>query len=189
MNKLIKLSDSHYIIVDDSIDIEENCYCFKDGRIRHVSYLGQDNGDVITHSTEPIESNNLYRRYEFINIKPLSLSEVEEAIYGYSVEKMAEKYADFSNDYIPIAFGDRFNETSKKDYIQGFKAHQELVEDTVFTVEDMKNAFKAGQKYGEDNSCNAEIELNDNEEQYIQSLLPKTEWNIIIDETNKITAI
>lgn len=36
-----------------------------------------------------------------------------------TLEKAAEKYADFSNDYVPMSFGDKFNETSKRDFIAG----------------------------------------------------------------------
>ena len=38
-----------------------------------------------------------------------------------TLEKAAEKYADFSNDYVPMSFGDKFNETSKRDFIAGAK--------------------------------------------------------------------
>lgn len=35
------------------------------------------------------------------------------------LEKEAEEYADFSNDYIAMSFGDKFNEGSKRDFIAG----------------------------------------------------------------------
>jgi hypothetical protein len=38
-----------------------------------------------------------------------------------TLEEAAEKYADFSNDYVPMSFGDNFNETTKKDFINGAK--------------------------------------------------------------------
>jgi hypothetical protein len=69
MNKLIKISETHYIIVDDSV---------KPGDYT-LTYPGLYD-KKITHSTQPLESNNLYRKLDFINIKPLSLSEVEEVI-------------------------------------------------------------------------------------------------------------
>ena len=53
--KLIRISKTHYIIVDDS-EKEDDDWC-----------------------------------YFVTTIKPLSISEVEEAIYGYSVEKMANE--------------------------------------------------------------------------------------------------
>jgi hypothetical protein len=41
----------------------------------------------------------------------------------FEVEKLAEKYADFSNDHITMSFGDKFNETSKRDFIGGYKSN------------------------------------------------------------------
>ena len=38
-----------------------------------------------------------------------------------TIEEAAEKYADFSNDYVPLAFGSKFNETTKRDFIEGAK--------------------------------------------------------------------
>ena len=38
-----------------------------------------------------------------------------------TLEEAAEKYADFSNDYVPLAFGSKFNETTKRDFKEGAK--------------------------------------------------------------------
>ena len=38
-----------------------------------------------------------------------------------TLEEAAEKYADFSNDYVPLSFGNKFNETTKRDFIEGAK--------------------------------------------------------------------
>ena len=42
-----------------------------------------------------------------------------------TLEEAAEKYADFSNDYVPMSFGDKFNETTKRDFIAGAKWYRE----------------------------------------------------------------
>jgi len=42
-----------------------------------------------------------------------------------TLEEAAERYADFSNDHVPICFGDKFNPTSKTDFIAGAKWQQE----------------------------------------------------------------
>ena len=39
-----------------------------------------------------------------------------------TIEEAAEKYADFINDYVTMSFGDKFNESSKKDFINGAKS-------------------------------------------------------------------
>lgn len=36
-----------------------------------------------------------------------------------SLEKEAEEYADYKNDYVPMSFGDKFNSNTKRDFIQG----------------------------------------------------------------------
>jgi hypothetical protein len=36
-----------------------------------------------------------------------------------SLEEEAEEYADYKNDYVPMSFGDKFNPTTKKDFIAG----------------------------------------------------------------------
>ena len=36
-----------------------------------------------------------------------------------SLEEEAEEYADYKNDYVPVSFGDKFNSTTKKDFIAG----------------------------------------------------------------------
>ena len=38
-----------------------------------------------------------------------------------TLEEAAERYADYSNDYVPMSFGDKFNETTKTDFIAGAK--------------------------------------------------------------------
>jgi hypothetical protein len=99
MNKLIKLSDTHYIVVDDS-EIKESDLCYdKEGNrgynnIKYVvkclrtdvnSYWNK-HCKKITHSTQPLEEDVEFIgktpkiKLGFVNIKPLSLSEVEEAI-------------------------------------------------------------------------------------------------------------
>lgn len=73
--KLIKLSDTHYIVVDDS-EIKD-CYYYNslDKAIRFGNNLNHPYHHKIIHSTQPLEGVEL-----------LSLPEVEEAINGYSVE-------------------------------------------------------------------------------------------------------
>jgi len=35
------------------------------------------------------------------------------------LNKEAEDYADYSNDYVPLSFGNKFNENTKKTFIAG----------------------------------------------------------------------
>jgi hypothetical protein len=54
-----------------------------------------------------------------------------------TLEEAAEKYADFSNDYVPAAFGGKFNETTKRDFIAGAKWQAEKLfkDDAIKTLE------------------------------------------------------
>ena len=106
MKKLIKLSDSHYVVVDDS-EIKEGDWYYDENDKESLLPIYKRSQDPkfykgckkITHSTEPLEvltalpnyGNGEVTQFGFNKIKPISLSEVEEAINGYSVEKMANE--------------------------------------------------------------------------------------------------
>jgi hypothetical protein len=75
-----------------------------------------------------------------------------------TLEEAAEKYADFSNDYVPAAFGGKFNETTKRDFIAGAKWQAERM----YSEEDME---KYAQYYWQAGINN----------RYVNSLTPK-EW-------------
>lgn len=143
MQKLIKLSEIHYIVVDDS-EIKEGDWYYNN-KVLFLSDQVFDDGNnpnqnkankKITHSTQPLESkfsSIIYRGYDHI-----SLSEVEEAINGYSVEKLAESANGYSVYGMPI--GEKylaFNEG----YQSGFNAHKELVKDKLFTEQDLREAI------------------------------------------------
>lgn len=105
MKKLVKLSDTHYIVVDDS-EIKEGDYAIHNNKEYREKYNEkpiictksnkesiQEHWDKITHSTQPLnESTQPNTEFYWNTISKLSLSEVEEAIYGYNVEKMADEY-------------------------------------------------------------------------------------------------
>ncbi len=95
--KLIKLSETHYIVVDDSEIKEGDFYVSRETNYatepkeRWVLYnlSSTTNGTKplkVTHSTEPLERDYSQTTYGvqyvevFDKIKPLLLSEVEEAI-------------------------------------------------------------------------------------------------------------
>lgn len=189
MNKLIKLSDEHYIVVDDSEIKEGDWYLCNDSIIKNYivpttegDMLTNDflKGKKITHSTQPLEKSYSSQKQGFNmgvmssdielifdKIKPLSLSEVEEAIYGYSVEKMAV------GEFIP------------ESYVKGFKAHKELVKDKLFTIEDMQvaiqQAFLSGVERLED--------FDKVQKMILENVSSPTEWNVEINEQGKIKLI
>lgn len=170
-HKLIKLSDTHYVVVDDSeikegdfvIDKHKNIYQQLTDKV-FEQFTGSKK---ISHSTQPL---GIGWQQEVIE---LSLSEVEEIIYRGSAENMAQRWATSvttrSTDYW---------RTLVEGYVEGFNAHRELVKDKLFTVNDLRKAIASA--WSSDNKTMGEI---------IQSLLPKTEWDIKFNEQGKIVLL
>ena len=199
---LIKLSETHYIIVDNS-EIKKGDYhvatrIIKSNVVNAIAYTDKEQLEAIaeiggakkiTHSTQPLEiitalpdtGQGEVTEFGYNKIKPLSLSEVEEAINGYSVQKLSyEKYNDGS---ISTNTRNDWRECWK----EGFKAHQELVKDKLFTIEQVKLIWKAGQEYWKTSGESITFE------ELIQrknELLPtQTEWNIEFNEQGKLKVI
>lgn len=197
MNKLIKINESHYVICDDS-EIKEGDYYFhtlskKVESAIHCYGRKTHPYPKVTHSTQPLEksynsqkqgfnmgvmSSDIELVFDKINL--ISLSEVEEAIYGYNVEKMAVKYCE--NHY-----GKKDWEENYHNYAAGFKAHQELVKDKLFTLSfiiDLVPKVLEKQKELSDSDFNDWYNSD-----FLRMLFPKKEWDIIFDEQNKIKLI
>jgi hypothetical protein len=186
---LIKLSEQHYVVVSDSeikdVHPYKGRFHLEKGRTinQFPDYLTDlSECKIITHSTQPLESNNLYRKFDFINIKPLSLSEVEKAIYGYNFEKMAnEKYhrtpEEYNEDKNLLCGG----------YSDGFVAAMELVKDK-FILDKDKLKWLLFQVYKNSirNPREGKQSFKEISTELIQSLLPPTQWDIEIDEQGKI---
>lgn len=180
MKKLIKLLDSHYIIVDDS-EIKEGEPALHDFGMGYEIEVPCDPMNLksntrfkITHST-PI--GGLSAMLE-IGVRELSLQECEELTQGYSIEKMAEEEYPYEIGYSVSENNSRINELQDA-YIKGFKAHQRLVQDRLFTIEEVRRYHDIMCLWG-----------NIKAQEYLRSiLLPKTEWEIEIDEQGKMKLI
>lgn len=186
--KIIKLADTHYIGVDDS-EIKGGDWIGYPNlkQFVPVQYLGGDltgHEKKITHSTQPLFTFNPHNHtddeavmyYDFVNghsaVKPLSLSEVEEAIYGYSTYELFKKI-------------DGSCEKGQYEhwlFEQGFNAHKELVKEKFFTIEDIMEAFTRGYIDGTERTK----DITYYADKFHKSLLPKTEWECTIDEQGKI---
>lgn len=192
--KLIKLTEEHYVIVDDS-EIKETDWCvyfkqdmndlldvtfiFQAGSIELDSanklgvvcgekiYVYVNDCKKITHSTKPLINKPKNQPYN-----TLILSEVEELIYGYSVEKMAN--TQWGNVHRSGVLG----------YIEGFKADMEITKDKLFTIEDMKQALITMGLITSKNPQGSAYKIDG----IIQSIL-KTEWDVEFDENNKLRLI
>lgn len=184
--KLIKLNESHYIIVDDS-EKTEGCFVYNHivEKVMRVTKEIMPHGQKITHSTQPLEAPvaiNGFGNYDFI-----SLSEVEELINGYSVDYRLE---DFEHERNKV-----YSETGSltactildRGISLGFNAHKELVKDRLFTVDQAYSIWKAGQEYWK--TSGASITFEELVERRKESLLPKTEWEVTFDEQGKLKLI
>ena len=187
--KLIKITNDHYVVVDDE-PIEEGDYCtthlnvIDAGKI-HNSYTifnpqNKEHLDMvkcckrITHTTD-ININELYY---------IPLEEVKELIGEVDVEKKAEKF--IGCEYEDIE--DNIDQIGYDSFIRGYNQALEDNKDKKYTEEDMINAFREGTNAGAlherfsdyDNGDYEEAEQYSEqyEESFIQSLQPKTEWEI-----------
>lgn len=172
MNKLIKLPEEHYIIVDDSEMKEGDLFLHTSHGISGIYQINTiDEKSIttttgercwiyyskkITHSTQPLnESTQLNTEFYWNNISKLPLLETEELVYEYSVEKLAALSA-LDEEYSLDAH--------YRGYKLGFKKHQKLVKDKLFTIEDIKTFYKHIKTHTFDEA--------------ISLILPKTEWNV-----------
>ena len=202
MNKLIKLSNTHYIVVDDSeiktgdwfISLPRQtfhkCTSKFGNNLIDDSWQGREVVEIciadckkITHSTEPKSLGVGWSQ----SVLPLLLTDVEEAIYGYNVEKIAHSIfdADKKASARPTHFEIR-REVDTQNIIRGFKAHQQLTKDKLFTVEDMRKMYDLSCGQWDLSELPDQTENNERFNKLLQSLLPKTEWDITFDEQGKI---
>jgi len=198
MQKLIKLSDTHYIVVDDSeIKVGDWCYSVSNGLIVEPNKKAIDTINSkpmegikflkITHSTQPLEVEPIPDEKfpkVFDKIKRLSLSEVEEAINGCSIYQKALDFAITSKIYID----DEKTHDEVAESLISF--HKELVKDKLFTVEDMLNFSwwlnKNLGQYSSDENAHFELKYFN---QWKKLNPPKTEWDVTFDEQGKIKLI
>lgn len=207
--KLIKLSEKHYIIVDGSEIKEDNIILWLKNKIwqnfqksKNGYYLQMGTSqfrpigefEKITHSTQPLEilairfrKPNPDREVKgFDKIKELKLSEIEELIYGYSVEKMAlSKAVDIQSE--TVLSSDLEFQSYIEGYTEGFKSHQDVKDKINMSIKELKSSLKTALYHG---SCRTESDRNEEViNEIIQTLIPKKEWDIEINEQGKITLI
>ena len=176
--KLIKLTDDHYVIVDENAEIKEGDWYLglhnkviraTDGKYYVANAVRLSGKPVykITHSTD-ININELYY---------ISLQEVKELLGEVDVEKKYNetwlaKYQPYDSKE-GIAF--------KTGYNQAIEDNKEKK----YTEEDMRKAIAVGYDW-----CHQKhIPTNWMIDNFIQSLQPKTEWNVEFDSQGKLKLI
>lgn len=167
--KLIKISKTHYIIVDNSKIKKRNwVYSFRDKWInRCVNTMPVFE---ITLKCKKI-THSFGKELEGVINKPVS--EIEEIIYGYSINEIAIKYEKEKFD------GD-LGEYPAGIFIDGFETCKELEKDKLFSRSDLWWAYVRGFQANEEKK----EPLSDFEEVF--KSLQKTEWDITIDGQGKI---
>jgi len=158
--KLIKIKEDHYVIVDDLKPKDGDfVYDSKDKVIRFVKQYLKDNWiKKITHSTQPLYKN------DFWAIQELKLSEVKELLGEVDVEKKASEYA--INDFDDYAFCG---------YVKGYNQALEDNKEKKYTEEDVISIVEKSRETG----LTAEY--------LMLTLQPKTEWEVeIVDGKLKL---
>ena len=183
MKILIKLSETHYIIVDDSEIKEGFCYNPITGELINLSVKGSMSLDEIiskckkiTHSTQPDKG--------MVDVTYISLSEVEEAINGYSRDSLAYK---LTNELKPFLSNDiKYASAYVNGVARGIQPNQELTKDMLFTVEQVNKLVDSVIEFI---SHHDPSEFDEWYQKKLQKLLPKTEWEVEFDEQGKLKLI
>ena len=163
---LKKLTNDHYIIVDDSEikegdwyyhSIWQELFClYKD--TMHNKAFELEKAYKITHSTQPLE---------WFGGEIIFLSEVKELVGVVDVEKKALEISPVELDE------DEFdvNETHRVTWIDGYNQALEDNKEKKYTEEDIKKAIEFGHT---SYTPFADVHYSN----FIQFLQPKTEWNV-----------
>jgi hypothetical protein len=201
--KIVKLTEEHYILVDDSEikvgDIVAEKLLtggYELFEIHTQNDIDKTTQKVITHSTQPLENINFVDEAEgniIPKIKPLPLSEVKELLGVVDVEKKAEKWHNSVDSTYPDVWNRR-KESYKAAFESGYYQSLEDNKERKYTKEDMWAMLITGKQLGLAVFASI-INGSDkpNQEQYfnecIESRDSSTEWECIIDEQGKLKLI
>jgi hypothetical protein len=176
--KLIKIKEDHYVVVNETTQPVNGWYydtfINKIRSTNGAEYGISKNCLQITHSTQPLEQfidNEGIKRIGWTSIQPIELLEVKELIGEVEVEKKVKEYYEKNTTLNnPSSF--------KAGYNQALKDNKEKK----YTDEDIDNAISWAINRGRD----GKVTITDIDN-FIQSLQPKTEWEVeIIDSKLKL---
>lgn len=177
--KLIKLKEDHYIIVDDS-EIKIGCIVaeklvngsYEMFTIHTLNDINSSCQNVITHSTQPLEvkiTDEGIHLPDWSKIKALSPRVVKELLGEVDVEKKAKEC---------IGWYDKNDDRDIDTFIKGYTQCLEDNKEKKYTLEDLEAAACFGMIL-EKLKCDKYKLQNDEEwKGFIQSLHPKTEWEV-----------
>lgn len=172
--KLIKITDSHYVIVDDS-EIEEGDWIYNAERepsiLKCVGKGSLRGWQKITHSTD-IDINELYY---------ISLKEVKELLGEVDVKKKAELYV-----WGGVYLTEQEKQQTEIAYMTGYNQALEDNKGKKYTEEDVRKAIAVGFDWCHQKLIPQDWMINN----YIQQLQqPKIEWDVEFDSQYKLKLI
>lgn len=212
MNKLIKLTDDHYVVVDDSEIKSKDMVLLPSKQIQYMSdtdildYLQSESlaTKKITHSTQPLgvkpitdkvviqedKAGKPLMSAQYVEldmsctVKPLSLQEVKELIGEVDVEKKVRNEMGIP-DYILINSMSPSMQGSLEFGINCYNQCLEDNKDKKYTEEDLRKAIEFGYDLRNNHKpINSGIDWV---KILTQSLQPKTEWEVeIVDGKLKL---
>lgn len=179
--ELIFIDHDHYVIVDDS-EIKVGDYCLMFDSVGNIflgnepkQYLGIEKGHYINKGLKKI-THSFGKKLE--GVENRSLSEVEELLFGFSIEKMAEKE-------FPLIDEENLQLLDhRKSYIKGIRDYMKLTKHR-FSENDMIHAYVEGTNSGsnyqmlcQDDFEEAESLSEDDYEEFKRTLSTKTKWTV-----------
>ena len=188
--KLIKINTDHYVVVDDSEIKEGNWYLIGRTIYHCLKNIPEDLRNEnkifkIIHSTQPMP-HGVVREGQITGVTAISLQEVKELIGEVDVEKkIISPYPMATQNDVDWCNG----------YQRGYNQALEDNKEKKYTEEDVINLFKEfgieNRNVPEDESSWIELQSEHIEEwihnKLIQSLQPKTEWEVeIVDDKLKL---
>ena len=176
--KLIKINTDHYIIVDDSEIKEGDWYYWEVTKTIQIAKLdslnrlpkSSDGSKKITHSTQPLNT----KFNDWFDAQIITLSEVKELIGEVDVEKKAHNWF-MTEKFMSSHIADM------KSFIAGYNQALEDNKDKKYTEEDLRKAISETRR--------GMLFLDKYVNEFIQSLQPKTKWEVEFDENGKLKLV
>lgn len=180
--KLIKLTDKHYVIVDETYikDVRpyKGKYHLEKGYIinKFPTYLTDlSECKIITHSTEPL--NKEFN--DWLDVRVITLQEVNELLGIVDVRKKTYEWFDkakYSSAFI----------ADPSSYEAGYLQALEDNKDKKYTEEQLRKLINSVLEFI---SHHEPEEFNDWFQNKLLKLEPKTEWEVEFDKQNKLKLI
>lgn len=167
MYKLIKLQEGYIIVSDEEItfmDTMKPCYYLFENKVYKREYSHHKDGQKIIASNfipelPSIDFNNLEEEFGIIDVNELAISEIPLDILQTSKGCF-----------------DDLNEPERNIWKNGFNKCLSLNKDKLYTLEDIDMAYIQGSTDGSGIGNKRKMRI-----EYLQSLQPKTEWNIEVE--------